>query len=528
MVGWDDECEVLVAGSGAGGVTGAYTAAREGLQVILVEATERFGGTTAYSGGGGIWLPGNPVLVRAGTDDTISDALEYYHAVVGDRTPVELQAAYVRGGAPLIEYLERDTDLKFKAMPWPDYFGTVPKARGDGQRHIAPKALPVSAAPQLRDVVRGPLDVDRAGAAAPEDYFIGGRALIARFLVAIGKYPNASLRLNTALVELVIDDGAVVGAIVETAGTRRAIRTRRGVLLAAGGFEGNAELRQHYRVPGSARDTMGPWGNQGRAHQAAIAIGADVDLMDQAWWSPGMIHPDGRAVFALWFTGGIFVNDAGRRFVNESAAYDRIGRVVIDELAGGSITLPYWMIYDDRDGKLPPVQAPSISLAEPQRYLEAGLWHTADTLAELAGKIGVPRENLAATVQRFNEFAAAGVDADFQRGAEPYDRAFSGGESPLVPILRPPFHAAAFGISDLGTKGGLRTDPAARVLDTAGSPIPGLYAAGNTMAAPSGTVYPGGGNPIGTSMVFSHLAVRDMAARTDGLHAGLQCEEQRR
>ena len=115
------------------------------------------------------------------------------------------------------------------------------------------------------------------------------------------------------------------------------------------------------------------------------------------------------------------------------------------------------------------------------------------------------------TVARYNEMARHGVDEDFGRGDEAYDRAFSGGASPLYPIEKAPFHAAAFGVSDLGTKGGLRTDTAARVLDKADNVIPGLYAAGNTMAAPSGTAYPGGGNPIGTSMVFSHLAVRDMA-----------------
>jgi 3-oxosteroid 1-dehydrogenase len=141
------------------------------------------------------------------------------------------------------------------------------------------------------------------------------------------------------------------------------------------------------------------------------------------------------------------------------------------------------------------------------------LWHSADTLQELAAKIGVPPDRLAATVARFNAFAAAGVDEDFGRGDEAFDRAFSAGASPLVSIDKPPFHAAAFGLSDLGTKGGLRTDTAARVLDGSGNPIPGLYAAGNTMAAPSGTAYPGGGNPIGTSMLFSHLAVLDMTNR---------------
>ncbi|MGO8848534.1 FAD-binding protein [Mycobacterium sp.] len=510
---WDEDTEVLVVGSGAGGVTGAYTAAREGLDVLLVEATEKFGGTTAYSGGGGMWFPCNAVLKRAGVDDTIEDALEYYTTVVGDRTPRALQETYVRSGAPLIDYLEQDELLKFAVLPWPDYFGKFPKARGDGMRHIAAKPLKVAAAPDLRDVVRGPLDVDRLGAEVPGDYFVGGRALIARLLLAAGQYPRSEARLNTELVELVVSAGVVIGAVVDTFGERRTVRARRGVLLAAGGFEHNDEMRARYGVPGDARDTMGPWGNRGLAHLAGIAAGADVDLMDQAWWSPGLTHPDGRSAFALWFTGGIFVNDEGRRFTNESQAYDRLGRDVLAAMRDGSVTLPYWMIYDDRDGLVPPVKATNVSMVEPEKYVAAGLWRTADTLAELAATIGVPAANLQATVARFNEFAARGVDDDFGRGDEPYDRAFSGGAPPLYAIDRPPFHAAAFGVSDLGTKGGLRTDAAARVLDISGQPIRGLYAAGNTMAAPSGTVYPGGGNPIGTSMAFSHLAVRDMLRR---------------
>ncbi len=511
---WDEDTDVLVVGSGAGGVTGAYTAAREGLDVVLVEATEKFGGTTAYSGGGGMWFPCNAVLKRAGVDDTIEEALEYYTTVVGDRTPRALQETYVRSGAPLIDYLERDELLKFSVLPWPDYFGTFPKARGDGMRHIAAKPLKVAAAPDLRDVVRGPLDVDRLGAQVPGDYFIGGRALIARFMLAARRYPRNAARLNTALVELVVSDGAVSGAVVDSFGEHRTIRARRGVLLAAGGFEHNEEMRARYGVPGDARDTMGPWGNRGLAHLAGIAAGADVDLMDQAWWSPGLTHPDGRSAFALWFTGGIFVDDDGRRFTNESQAYDRLGRDVLAAMRDGAVTLPYWMIYDDTDGPVPPVKATNVSMAEPEKYVAAGLWRTADTLAGLAAQIGVPAGNLEATVTRFNQFAARGVDEDFGRGDEAYDRAFSGGAPPLYAIDRPPFHAAAFGVSDLGTKGGLRTDTAAQVLDTSGQPIRGLYAAGNTMAAPSGTVYPGGGNPIGTSMVFSHLAVRDMLSST--------------
>ncbi len=333
MSEWDDTTDVLVAGSGAGGVTGAYTAAREGMSVILVEASDRFGGTTAYSGGGGMWFPGNPVVRRAGIEDDVDDAVQYYAAVVGDRTPAALQETYVRGGAPLIEYLEAEERLKFSLLPWPDYFGSAPKARGDGMRHIAAKPLKVAAAPELRELIRGPLDTDRLGQPAPEDYFIGGRALIARFLLATRQYPHASARLDTALTELVVEDGRVAGAGVQTPEGRRRIRARRGVLLAAGGFEHNDEMRARYGVPGQSRDSMGPWSNRGLAHLAGIAVGADTDLMDQAWWSPGLTHPDGSSAFALWFTGGIFVDDDGRRFVNESAAYDRLGRAVLAAMA---------------------------------------------------------------------------------------------------------------------------------------------------------------------------------------------------
>jgi hypothetical protein len=226
-----------------------------------------------------------------------------------------------------------------------------------------------------------------------------------------------------------------------------------------------------------------------------------------------LIHPDGGAVFALWFAGGIFVNQAGRRFVNESAPYDRVGREIIAEVAAGRLTLPFWMIYDNRRGEVPPVKATNVSMVATDLYRAAGLWRTADTVVELAESIGVPAAALVDTIDRYNEMVEAGIDTDFGRGDEAYDCAFSKGKPPLVPIDTGPYHAAAFGLSDLGTKGGLRTDVRARVLDEAGQPIPGLYAAGNTMAAVSGTTYPGGGNPIGASMLFSHIAALDMAQR---------------
>lgn len=508
--GFDSVFDVIVAGSG-GGIAGAYTAAREGLSVLLVEATDRFGGTTAYSGGGGVWYPCNPALRRAGADDTLDDALRYFHAVVGDRTPRDLQDAYVRGGAALIEYLEEDPGFEFVAFPWPDYYGSVPGARNDGYRHTVPVPIADRELGRYTGLVRGPLDTERLGSPAPA-VLAGGRALVGRFLAALDKMAHVSCRRNAPLTELIVDGDRVTGAVVQCDGSPVRVRARRGVLLTSGGFEQNATMRARYGVPGDAKDTMGAPGNTGAAHRAAMAVGADVDLMDQAWWSPGMTHPDGRSAFALWFTGGIFVNQNGRRFVNESAPYDRLGREVLRQVASGETALPFWMVFDDRTDGVPPVGATNVSMADAADYRNAGLWHTAATLAGLAGAIGVPAANLTATVERFNTLAAAGVDEDFGRGDEAYDRMFTDGASPLVPIESPPYHAATFGLSDLGTKGGLRTDAHGRVLAGDGGILPGLYAAGNTMAAVSGTTYPGGGNPIGASMLFSHLAALDMAA----------------
>lgn len=507
---WDEECDVLVVGSGGGALTGAYTAAREGLSVIVAEATEYFGGTTAYSGGG-LWFPCNAVLKRAGDDDMPEDARIYYHSVVGDRTPVELQDTFLATGPRLVDYLEADDGFEFVVYPWPDYFGSAPQARTTG-RHIMPEPLPPDEIGALRATLRPPLPTDRSGRPLP-DLLVGGQALIGRLLLALSKLDNSTLRTETVCDELVKDGDAVVGAVVSTGGSRYSIRARRGVLIASGGFERNQEMRDRYGVPGVVADAMGPAGNLGKAILAGIDAGAATDLMAQAWWSPGLTNPDGSSTFSLWFTGGIFVDAHGDRFVNESLPYDRLGRIVIERINEGRVRLPYWMIYDDREGERPPVGSASVPVGQTKDYRDAELWRSADTLEELAEKIGVPADRLSTTVKRFNSLAESGTDEDFHRGDEPYDRFFAAGGSPLEPIEKGPFHAAAFGISDLGTKGGLRTDMSARAVDGSGGVIPGLYAAGNSMAAVSGDAYPGGGNPIGSCMVFSQLAALDMAGK---------------
>ena len=505
MAQWNQSCDVLVVGSGAGGMMAAYTAAREGLDVILVESTDRFGGMSAYSGGG-MWLPGNAVLRRAGDDDTMDQARTYYRAVVGDRTPRALQDAFLDTGAKVVDYLERDEHFQFEVLPWPDYYGMAPQASPTG-RHIIPSPLPTEELGGLLDILRPNLKVERRGEPVGEQ-LEGGQSLIGRFLQTLNSADNVTMLRSTELTSLVREGDRVTGAELTSPQGPVRIEARRGIILAAGGFERNAGMRATNHVPGTVAGTMAPPGNTGGAITAGIAIGADVDLMDQAWWSPGLMQPDGTETFTLGFSGGIFVNDKGERFMDESVAYDRAGRRIIELVENGQLTLPFWYVYDNAGDGVPPIFWPNVPFAPTADYQVAGVWRSADTLAGLAQKIDVPADALEASVARFNGHCANDKDTDFQRGDEPYERIVVYGASPLVPIGDGPYHAAAFGLSDLGTKGGLRTDEQARVLDTSGAVIEGLYAAGNTMAAVSGEAYPGGGNPVGSSMVFGFIAAQ--------------------
>lgn len=511
-----ESCDLLVVGSGGGALTGAYAAAREGLDVRVVESTDRFGGTTAYSGGG-MWFPDSAVLRRTGASDDLEIARAYYHAVVGDDTPRALQNAFVETGRALIDYLETDPYLKFQLFPWPDYFGSVPGASPEGYRHVIPLELEAS---ELGDALRAklrptlPLEHEDPSAIVPKDTLLtGGQALIGRLLLALRQYDNARLELNSPLVALIAKDGRVEGAVIESLGVRRTIMARRGVLLAAGGFERNDAMRSQFGLRSPAAWSMGAPGSQGQAHRAAMEIGADTGMMGEGWWSPGLLNPDGSSWFFVGVDHGIMVDRQGRRFANEVAPYDRLGREMLAN-HGDQDDLPrFWLIFDDRGGGALPIMSTTLPIEDPQAYRAAGLWHSAPDLETLAERIGVPADALQASVARFNAFSEAGHDADFGRGEEAYDRFFAQGadaRSVLPPVDVAPFHAGALGISDLGTKGGLVTNVDGQVLNRDGQPIGGLYAAGNTMAAVSGRAYPGGGNPIGSSMVFAYRAVRDL------------------
>jgi 3-oxosteroid 1-dehydrogenase len=316
---------------------------------------------------------------------------------------------------------------------------------------------------------------------------------------------------------LIAAGGRVAGVVVSTGGSEERILASRGVIVAAGGFECDDELRaRHHKLPHGSWTSGAPGSNTGDALAALIGVGAAIGLMDEAWWCPATLFPNGRAAFTLGLSGGIFVNAAGKRFANESLPYDRMGREIRSGQEKGVSHIPAWLVFDGRFSALPAITQPA---PDPDAFRAAGLWRTCDDLAGLAAQIGVPAGALQATVARFNEFAASGADEDFHRGEDPYDRFFVSGTADdgagpnpaLVPIDRAPFHAVQIVLGDLGTKGGARTNVNGQVLDEQGTPIPGLYAAGNSAASVTGHAYPGPGTPLGSGMTFAYRAARHIA-----------------
>jgi len=502
------EVDVVVVGSGAGALAGAFTAVSQGLRTLVFEKADTCGGITAYSGGN-VFLPGNPLALEAGLPDSADRARTFWRSLLGDAAK-DRQEAFFETAPGLLSVLTRDPALRFVLEPMSEYYDVPGRLPGGSQ--VSPE--PISAdelGEDLLALVRQPIGPDRWGRPAPREQLWGGQALIGRFLLALTRSGLAEIRTGTAVDRLLMEDGRVVGVEAETSSGRFDVRARRGVLLACGGFERNPELRARYAVPGRAEHSMAPREtNTGEALEAGLAVGAATDHLQEAWFCPGLLEPDGSAGFYIGLRGGIVVGPSGERFANESLPYDRFGR----EMAAHAPEA--WLVFDSRErGRIPGIRC----VTGPRRedYLAAGAWVTADDLPALADRMGVPVDALTATVERFNGFAESGVDEDFHRGEDEFDLRWafpSEQKNPcLFPVDQGPFYAARVVLGDLGTKGGLLTDVDANVVREDGSPIPGLYAAGNTMAAVTGPYYPAPGTPIGTAMVFAHRAVRQMAAQ---------------
>lgn len=524
-----DTFDVIVVGSG-GGLIGAYVAASKGLRTLVIEKTDKVGGTTAYSGAG-LWYPGSAPVARAGFGDGLDNARTYLRTLVDDPSREALQEAYLKAGPALIDELERNERFgQFFHAPVPEYFADAPGWSPTGNT-IFPAPLPVTDLGDRSSIVRRSIPEERWG----DDegpVLSGGRALIGRALLAFLETGNGTLRLETALRSLVVEGGRVVGVNVSRDGKDATYRAERGVLLAAGGFEHNAELRaEHGKVALTGEWSNGVSSNTGDALTAGTAIGAAIDLMDEAWFVPGLVQPDGKPVFQTGTRGGIWVNGAGERFTNETQPYDRSGHAIYQgEASSGVSHVPVRWILDQKQIDRDSFGGDPAQPVRPE-WFTSGALVKADSLEELAELIGVPSENLSNTVKEFNAASDSGVDEKYHRGETVWDNMFRHivgfpalpAQNYLVPlpddvpnpllgsIDTPPFYAATIVLSDIGTKGGLKTDERARVLSQDGTPIAGLYAAGNTMAAMSGGVYPGAGTPIGSSLAFSYIAVSDIA-----------------
>ncbi len=541
------EADVVVAGSGAAGMTAALTAAHLGLSVLVIEKTGFFGGSTARSGGG-IWAPGNTVLRDAGITDTPERARAYLE-YVAEGVPAALREALIEHGPDMLSLVLAMTPLRLAWVPgYADYYPEAPGGEPAGRSiepvpfdgHVLGAELAHLGRPYLPSPVAITqaeyrwLSLGRHPRAVRAGLRVAGRAARARLLgqrtLSLGQALAAGLRagllasgvpvwLDTPLTGLEVRDGRVTGVRVTRGGEPALIAARRGVLVATGGFERNEEMRRQYqRPPVGTEWTTGAAGNTGDGIRAGMDLGAATGLMDDAWWGPSIPLPGG-PYFCLAersLPGCVLVNGAGQRFVNEAAPYVDAVHAMYDADTPENPHIPAWLVFDQRYRSryvfagLPPGKP------LPRRWYAAGTVVRADDLAGLAAAAGVDAEGLVKTVSRVNEFAAAGRDEDFGRGDSAYDRYYGDPRcrpNPnLAPLARPPFYAVKIVPGDLGTKGGLRTDERARVLRADGTPIEGLFAAGNASAAVMGHSYAGAGATIGPAMTFGYIAARSMAA----------------
>jgi 3-oxosteroid 1-dehydrogenase len=542
--------DVVVVGSGAAGMTAALTAAKQGLSCVVLEKAPTFGGSAARSGAG-VWIPNNPVILAAGVPDTPAKAAAYLAAVVGPDVSADRQRAFLGNGPAMISFVMANSPLRFRWMDgYSDYYPELPGGLPNGRSmepdqldgnilgaelaHLNPAYLAVPAGMVVFSADYKWLTlaaVSAKGAAVATECLARGTsaALLGQKPLTMGQSLAAGLRagllaaqvpvwLNTPLSDLFVENGAVTGAVVTRNGASGLVRARRGVIVGSGGFEHNAAMRAQYqRSPIGTAWTVGAKENTGDGILAGRRAGAALDLMDDAWWGPAIPLPD-QPYFCLaerTLPGGLLVNAAGARFVNEAGPYSDVVHTMYD-LDPSAPDIPAWLVVDQnyRNRYLFKDVAPTFAF--PDSWYTSGAAYKAWTLDDLAGRIGVPAAALRTTVGRFNSLALSGTDTDFHRGASVYDHYYTDPavhpDSCLAPLWLPPFHAFRIVPGDLGTKGGLRTDARARVLRADGTVIPGLYAAGNASAAVMGHSYAGAGSTIGPAMTFGYLAALDLAA----------------
>lgn len=560
---WDDEFDVVVVGSGAAGMTAALTAAKAGLEVIVLEKTAYFGGSTAVSGGA-IWIPGNPLMAGVGHTDSRGSVMTYLTGTLGKSLPVEMMQAYLDNGPRMVEFMQANTAMQFTARALsPDYVSSVEGVSTGGRTLDAAEFDASVLGERFRELrppypqfmALGGMMVNRKdighllAAFSTWASFVHSTKLVWRHLCDRLRFPRGTrlllgnaiagrlfksgidagldMRLNTGARELVTENGRVTGLIAEQGGKRTTLRARRGVVLATGGFAASEKWRGMQFPHAALHSSLSPEGNTGDGMDMAMAIGATLaeGNDNNAFWSPvsRMTMPDGSVrAFPHLVTdrqkpGVIAVNQKGERFTNESASYH-----AFVEAMHRTGNVEAWLVCDSDFmrkyglGMVRPAVHGLSALQPMRRYLRSGYLARGETLGELAGKLGVDSAGLARSVAAANENARTGVDPQFGQGQDAYSRYLGdAAQQPnpcLGPIINGPFYAVKLWPGDIGSATGLRTTARAEVLGAAGQPIPGLYAVGNDMNSVMAGNYPAAGITLGPGMTFGYIAGLQLAA----------------
>jgi 3-oxosteroid 1-dehydrogenase len=536
---FDETFDLVIIGSGCASVTAALAAKALGGRAVILEKQALFGGSTAFSGGIA-WIPNNPLL----DDDSEEASRTYLNHIVGEpskASPMAKRETFLKEGPRAVQFL-LDQGVKLIRVPWPDYYSAAPGGHDYG-RTISAELFDLNELDEWRDKLgsfygfpalpigsfkfvdltlakrtwKGRKAALRLAWDIFRDKVTGARRrgsgnAVQGHMLRAALDAGIPIRLEHELVELLTDRGAVVGVKVRTPQGDRTIGAGQGVLLNAGGFSRNQEMRDKYQPqPSKVEWTMVNPGDTGEVLQMAMALGADVDCMEEAWWTPGSLTPDGKyGGFHVPGESGkphiVIVGPDGKRVGNEAGSYMEFGQRMY---ARGAV--PSWAILESRAFKNYS-WGPVLVGKSPEPFVESGYLVKADTLAELARKCGIDTSGFLAEIARFNGFAARVTDEDFGRGASEHNKAMGdpthGPNPSLGAIEQGPFYATRIWPLDVGTSGGLVTDEYARVLDTGGKPIAGLYAAGNITAPVVGHSYPGAGASIGGGIAFGYVAAR--------------------
>ena len=538
-MGYDETVDLVIVGSGCASVTAALAAKSLGGSAVIIEKQALFGGSSAYSGGI-LWIPNNPLL----TDDSEEASRAYLDAIVGEpgkASPPAKREAFLKEGPRAVQFL-LDQGVNLVRVFWPDYYSSAPGGHEYGRTvsgalfdinelgewrdklgsfHGFP-ALPVGSH-EFVDITlakrtwKGRRAALKLAANIVLDKLTGkrrrgsGNAVQGRLLQAALK-AEIPIRLETELIGIETEGGRVTGVRVRDAKGEHTIGAARGVLLNAGGFSRNLAMREQFQPkPTSVAWTQVNPGDTGEVMQMAMALGADTDCMEEAWWTPGSLLPDGTyGGFHVPGESGkphvIIVGPNGKRVGNEAGAYMEFGQKMY---AAGAV--PAFAVLESRVLKYyswgPVMVGKSV-----QPFIDNGYLVADATLEGLARKCGIDVAGFTAEVARFNGFAGKGVDEDFSRGASFHNRAMGDPNNKpnasLGPIERGPFYAVKIWPMDVGTSGGLVTDEYARVLKADGTPVPGLYAAGNITAPVVAHSYPGAGASLGGGVTFGYVAAR--------------------